>query len=86
MNHPAKSSHLGRIDVLRAFAILMVVCFHYLPSVTGQYELEWGGMAGCSKRAYFFDVVFVSVDSELERGFAFFCHQRILYSLFVFEA
>jgi peptidoglycan/LPS O-acetylase OafA/YrhL len=34
---------LGRIDVLRAFAILMVVCFHYLPSVTGQYELEWGG-------------------------------------------
>jgi peptidoglycan/LPS O-acetylase OafA/YrhL len=43
MNHPAKSSHLGRIDVLRAFAILMVVCFHYLPSVTEQYELEWGG-------------------------------------------
>jgi peptidoglycan/LPS O-acetylase OafA/YrhL len=34
---------LERIDVLRAFAILMVVCFHFLPSVTGQYEFAWNG-------------------------------------------
>jgi peptidoglycan/LPS O-acetylase OafA/YrhL len=44
MNSTAKSSHLGRIDVLRAVAILLVVCLHFLPSVTGQYEFNWAGM------------------------------------------
>ena len=29
---------------MRAVAILMVVAFHYLPNVTGQYELNWQGM------------------------------------------
>jgi peptidoglycan/LPS O-acetylase OafA/YrhL len=37
-------NHLKRIDILRAVAILMVVCFHFLPSITGQYELGWRGM------------------------------------------
>jgi peptidoglycan/LPS O-acetylase OafA/YrhL len=43
MNKQSSSRHLERIDVLRAFAILMVVCFHFLPSVTGQYEFAWNG-------------------------------------------
>lgn len=41
---PTPKNHLERIDVLRGMAILMVVCFHYLPSITGQYELGWQGM------------------------------------------
>ena len=44
MNQQPKTSHLERIDVLRAVAILMVVCFHFLPSVTGQYQLGWNGL------------------------------------------
>ena len=44
MNPASPSRHLERIDVLRAMAILMVVAFHYLPNVTGQYELNWQGM------------------------------------------
>jgi peptidoglycan/LPS O-acetylase OafA/YrhL len=44
MNQRANSSHLDRIDVLRAAAILMVVCFHFLPSITGQYEFGWDGL------------------------------------------
>jgi peptidoglycan/LPS O-acetylase OafA/YrhL len=43
MNQQSKN-HLERIDVLRAAAILMVVCFHFLPSVTGQYEFGWNGL------------------------------------------
>jgi len=43
MNQPSKSSHLERIDVLRAAAILMVVCFHFLACITGQYEFGWNG-------------------------------------------
>ena len=44
MNPASPSRHLEQIDVLRAMAILMVVAFHYLPNVTGQYELNWQGM------------------------------------------
>jgi peptidoglycan/LPS O-acetylase OafA/YrhL len=44
INYPAQSSHLERIDVLRACAILMVVCFHYLPTITGQQHSVWNGM------------------------------------------
>jgi len=39
MNQPPHSSHLNRIDVLRAAAILMVVGFHYLPIITGRYDV-----------------------------------------------
>lgn len=38
---PPLDRHIARLDVLRAVAILLVFCIHYLPSVVGQYELGW---------------------------------------------
>ena len=40
----AAHQHIERIDVLRAAAILLVFAYHYLPAVTGQYELDWAGV------------------------------------------
>jgi peptidoglycan/LPS O-acetylase OafA/YrhL len=37
------SKHVQRIDVLRALAILMVICFHALEAMTGKGSLPWTG-------------------------------------------
>jgi peptidoglycan/LPS O-acetylase OafA/YrhL len=43
MKTPTQSSHLERIDVLRAVAILLVIACHFFPFVTGQWDFFWRG-------------------------------------------
>ena len=43
MKPNSAARHLEGIDVLRALAILLVIGYHFLPSITGQYEPGWQG-------------------------------------------